>query len=540
MPNDILNKKNYLQHRWATEQRRFERQARLNQVLNIVVTSVALCAVVGALVFGTLLPMVQMSLFGAALVAITISMLYDFRERAKRYRGVADALRRERDMYNASAGVYANADKAFTRFVNRCEAIIQASGDSYMPLLVDDADDAPQPSVRTSSSLPGAGSPFGGRASVGSGLRGRVSSSRFATSKADDDDDDDDDQDENDEPRSRFSGSSFSGRSSGSPFGGRSSSPFGNRPANSPFGSGARYSGGRPIGSSGGMRREGNDDPALAGIQTGNGNTGVRFSAYYPKELSPQEWHPLKAYAFMGYALNAVVADAYGDAADKQPEILYDRNKQGRYRIPEGAQVTVTPRMKGFQFNPQTVSIGFYRTWHRFDFEIRAVDAKLDEATNGYLTFTVDGLVVADVPLSVYVGRAQDTNRKDLIRHVTRKPYRGVYASFADEDIRLAQRLQRIYDALGMYTLRDLMQQRSETGWDEGALRQIEDAEVFQLFWSSAAANSATVEQELQHALAHANAADDAVRVVYWEHPPAPLPAVLSHLSAEYVPDIAD
>ncbi|MEL6272795.1 MAG: DUF4231 domain-containing protein, partial [Chloroflexota bacterium] len=511
MPDETFHRKNYIQYRWTSERNRFAREARLYRGLNIVMIVLALLAVAGALVASNVDPRLPMTLFALALVAVAVNVLYDFNDRANRARNVAEALRREHELFNSGVGAYGNADRAFDRFVRRSEAIIEAGSTGYVPLPLSDE---PEPETRQPRSPLPPSNPFGSRSSSSSSssaaLRSRLSSSRFATASRTDDDDDDHDDDDDDDvssrrsSRSRFGGSPFGGRSSsgsGSSFGNRSGSssgsPFGNRPANSPFGSNARYSGGRPIGSSGGMRREGNDDPALAGIQTGNGNTGMRFTVYYPKELLPNEWQPIKAYAYLGYAVDAIAVDAEGGDPGKVPEIIYDRNRSARYRIPEGSHVTVTPRMKGFQFNPHSVNIGFYRTWHRFDFEMRAVNARLDEATNGYLTFTVDGLVVADVPMSVYVARGLNRNENDMTRRVTRRPYRSVYASFADEDAHLAARLRRIYDALGMYNMRDLMQLREENGWNEDMLKTIEDAEAFQLFWSEAAAHSDAVAREL-------------------------------------------
>ncbi len=541
MPMDTFHKKNYIQYRWTVEQNRYDRRATIYQQLNLVTTLLAVAAVAAALILIPLYPMLQMPLFGLALVAIAMNVVYDFRDRARRYRGVADALRREREMYEANAGAYTHEDKAFSRFVRRCELILQSGGDNYLPLIVEPEDEPESPSSPAS--------PFGRSSSVAT-LRSRLTSSRFGSvasrSDSDDDEDDDDDDDEDDEgddtrrTRSRFGDNPFSRTSGSSSLGRTGSNPFGSRSTGSPFGSSARFGGGRPIGSSGGMRREGNDDPALSGIQTGNGHSGVRFSAYYPKEMLPNEWHPLKAYAFMGYALDSTSVDAEGGDPDKVPEILYDRNRTARYRIPEGAQVTVTPHMKDFQFNPQSVSIGFYRTWHRFDFEIRAMAANLDEATNGYLTFTVDGLVVADVPVSVYVARGLSREAREATRRVTRKPYRAVYASFANEDLYLAERLRRVYDALGMYSMRDLMQLRAENGWTDDMLEAVKTAEVFQLFWSGAAANSENVRRELEQALEQAGSADNYIRAVYWEHPPAALPDLLSHIEPEYLPDIAE
>jgi uncharacterized membrane protein YgcG len=550
MPNDTNHYTNYMTHRWEPEVARYEQRARRYQLMNISATLVALVAATGGLIAGLQLPMVQIVLFGVALMAVATHALYDFRDQARRARRMVDALQREREMMDAKVGGYADENKAQERFIRRCEAILETNGESLAPVVIYE-----EAAPTTRPKLPS--SPFGSRSSSSSSSSRNPFRSRLSSSKDTDDDDDDDydleydddDDDDNDDKNNRSN--PFSGRSSGSsPFGSRSSSnspfsrssgssSFGSRSSgSSPFGNrSSRFSGNRPIGSSGGMRREGNDDPALADLEGHNGRTGVRFAAYYPKELAPNVWQPVKAYAMLGYAQDAVTADAEGGDPDKLPNILYDRNRNLRYRIPEGAQVTVTPHMKGFQFNPQTVSIGFYRTWHRFDFEMRAVDARLDEATNGYLTFMVDGLVVADVPLSVYVGKGLATDRKDVVRRVFRKPYRTIYASIADKA--LAERYQRVYEALGMYNMRDVMEMRAEGNWNEGLLKLVDEAEVFQLFWSGAAAQSETVTQEIDRALMHTDR-ENFIRPVVWEQPAAALPKALQHVKPAYMPDIAE
>jgi hypothetical protein len=541
MVNKIPDHNNYLEYRWKPEHTRFDQQAQRYQRLSMSVTGVALVAAVAGFTLGPINTVWQMALFGVALVAMAIHVFYDFRDHARRYRRVADALRHEREMFEAGVGVYAEPIRAHARLERRCEAIIGSGGASHTPLFIEDdtpttlEDNALLGSSRTASR-------FSNRAS-----RSPFTTRSTSTENDDDDDDyiDDDDEEEDgrtsSSSRSRFGRSGpFSSRSSSSPFSSRSSSnPFTSSRSSSPFSKSSRFSGNRPIGSSGGMRREENDDPALAGIE-GNGNTGVRFAAYYPKELTRNVWHPVKAYAMMGYAQDAVAADAEGGDIDKLPTILFDRNRNPRYRIPEGAQVTVIPKMKGFQFNPQTVNIGFYRTWHRFDFEMRAVDARLDEATNGYLTFMVNGLIVADVPLSVYVGRGVNRDRRTTTRYVFRKPYRTVYASFADEDKQLAERLSRVYDALGMYTMRDVMAMRADGDWTEDLLKLVDEAEIFQLFWSRAAAGSDRVTHELERALTRSRSVENFIRPVTWEQPSATLPEVLEDIKPAYMPEIAE
>ena len=530
------NKSTYIKYRWQPAFTRFNNQARRYEWLNIGLTIVTISTAAGALIIATSNPIWQVSLFAIALITMSVNLLYEFKERGRQYRRIAEALRRERELFEAEVGVYSDSERAFDRFSARCEAIIQASEQRFTPLILENL--AEEPKETLPASRPD-NNPF----DRSSSLRNRLGSSRFS-SDTKNDTSQDDNSSESDRPRPRFgsSGSNpFGSRSGGSsPFSNRTGGTFGSRPGNSPFGSNARFSGGRPIGSSGGMRREGKDDPALSGIQTGNGKTGVRFTAYYPKEILPNEWQPIKAYAYMGYAVDAIHVDSENGDPDKLPEILYDRNRNVRYRIPEGAQVTITPVMAGFQFNPANVTIGFYRPWHRFDFEIRATDTRQDEATNGYLTFSIDGLVVADVPMSIYVGRGLAKNRQDPIRQVTRKPYRSVYAAFAEQDAHLAERFEQIYDALGMYAMRDVMQQRAKGDWNPEMLSQIDEAEVFQLFWSEAAANSETVHQELEYALQLKSEHDMFIRPVYWELPPVALPDNLASLKSAYMPDIAD
>ncbi|MEO0560906.1 MAG: SLATT domain-containing protein, partial [Chloroflexota bacterium] len=523
MPNPTTDPNTYMEHRWTTEHRRYLRAAQTYQRLNIGVTLVALGATLAAFTVGASNPPLQMSFFGMALGALALVVLYDFREQSRRSRRVATALQRERGLLEAGVGPYADAATAQTTFVRSCEMILAAEGDAYASLMIAGLAERPEPKAEPKPTTPPE-SPFSGRSSRAastSSSRSPFSSSRFGSRPSrEDDEEGDPDTEKDEEGTSSKRSNPFSGRTRGnpfesttktdSPFGGRSSSsksPF-SRSSSSPFSSrsssssSSRFSGGRPIGSSGGMRREGNDDPALAGVEQGNSRTGVRFAAYYPKEIAPGVWQPLKAYAMLGYAQDAVAADAEGRSTEKLPEILFDRNRNGRYRIPEGAQVTAQPYMPGIQFNPAVVTLGFYRNWHRFDFELRATDtAALDESTNGYITFMVDGLIVADVPLSLYVGRGAGKDPRNMIRRVFRKPYRSVYASFADEDREVAARFQRVYDALGMYTLRDVMEMRADGEWHADLLDFVDKADVFQLMWSTAAAEADSVSQEVARAV---------------------------------------
>jgi len=546
MRNTTFQQKKYMDDRWLTEHKRLRRQGQLYAWLHGITLLVATLAVVGAVVVQQANPTAQDGLFALAAAALAFNVLYGPQQRSRRAVGISKALQREHELFETRIGLYESETQRLGLFVQRCERILQSEDDGQILLLPEiTVTERADKAERQSSTPPQSSSPFsrssGSSSSSGSSLRRRFGSNRLQADELDDDEeyednDEDDTEDKSSTSRfgSRFSSSPFSGRSSSSPFGKRTS-------GSSPFGGSSRFAGGRPVGSSGGMRRKGNDDPALSGIGSSNGRTGMRVAAYYPKELSPNQWQPVKAYIFMGHAQDAVIADAENGEKDKVAKVLYDRNADTRYRIPEGARVTVTPHVKGFQFNPQSVNIQFYRAWHRLDFEMRAVDARLDEATNGTLTFSVEGLVLADVPLSVYVqSKRRKIAQDEMLRWVIRKPYRTVYASFADEDAHIAERLRPIYDAMGMYTMRDRMQHRTEQGWHKDMLQAVDEAEVFQLFWSRAAANSESVERELERALARQSEVENFVRVVYWEQPPAALPDDLRAAHQDYLPGIAE
>src|SRR5690606_38529179 len=103
-----------------------------------------------------------------------------------------------------------------------------------------------------------------------------------------------------------------------------------------------------------------------------------------------------------------------------------------RQPIIDGALVTATPHLDGFQVNPPSQSVAFYEDWQRLDFRIRAVDAPVGQAVNGRLTFTVEGIIVADVPLSVFVGATGTAKAEPA--SASGKPYDAIFCSYSRQD----------------------------------------------------------------------------------------------------------
>lgn len=260
----------------------------------------------------------------------------------------------------------------------------------------------------------------------------------------------------------------------------------------------------------------------------------VQFSAYYPREIRPNEWQPLQAYVFKQFAAERVLEDA-----EKQLGLL-DRFRQivesARQKIAEGETITATPHLPGFQFNPPAISVGFFEDWHRFEFKMRAKDAPLNLAANGFLTFMAGGVIVADIPLSVFVTNTITQTRPQASE--ARPMYDTVFASYSHRDTAIVERVEAAARTFGMTYLRDVITLRSGEDWNEGLQSMIEQATIFQMFWSEPYSKSMHCQREWEHALNLKREGIPFIRPVYWLQPmPAP-PAPLQHLHFAYLPDL--
>jgi serine/threonine protein kinase len=260
----------------------------------------------------------------------------------------------------------------------------------------------------------------------------------------------------------------------------------------------------------------------------------VQFSAYYPKEVKPGAWQPLAAYVFKQSAEKTVSEDVNRQLGERV-SVFRKIVQTAKQIIREGELITATPVVPGLQFNPPSVSVAFFEDWHRFDFKLRAHTAPLNQSANGLLTFTVAGVIVADIPLSIFVGESASESEQ---ASASSKPYQAIFCSYSHRDTQIVERVERAYKALGLDYLRDVVSLKSGTHWSEELLQLIEKADIFQLFWSEAAAQSDYVQQEWQYALRLNRDQAHFIRPVYWRQPMPPPPPDMSHIHFAYQPDL--
>ncbi len=274
--------------------------------------------------------------------------------------------------------------------------------------------------------------------------------------------------------------------------------------------------------------------PAVKPKKRAKETQDVQFSAYYPREVQPDDWQPLQAYVFRQFAADRVLEDA-----EKQLGPLGHFRRiveNARQRIVEGETITATPHLPGFQFNPPAVSVGFFEDWHRFEFKMRAREAPLNLAANGFLTFTVGGIIVADIPLSVFVTTALTQAKPQASE--ARPMYDTVFASYSHRDTTIVERVETAARTFGMTYLRDVITLRSGEDWNAGLQTMIEQATIFQMFWSEPYSKSMHCQREWEYAVSLKREGQPFIRPVYWQQPmPAP-PEPLQHFHFAYQPDL--
>jgi len=262
---------------------------------------------------------------------------------------------------------------------------------------------------------------------------------------------------------------------------------------------------------------------------------GIKFAAYHPREIPPNEWKPLVAYVYRAFAESKISEDA-GKQLGPLVTAMRRLTQSAKSLIQEGALITATPILPGFQFNPPSLSMAFYEDWQRFDFKLRAKDAPLHQAANGWITFSVEGVIVGDIPLSIYVSSEAQANVPTT--SANNKLYESIFCSYSRQDTVIIERVERAYKALGLEYLRDVESLRSGQHWSDELRALIDKADIFQLFWSPSAADSTYVRMEWEYALNLHRDRANFIRPVYWVKPIPNVPQELSHIHFAYEPGL--
>jgi hypothetical protein len=261
-------------------------------------------------------------------------------------------------------------------------------------------------------------------------------------------------------------------------------------------------------------------------------DTAVHFSARHPRALAVGETAKLLVYAHLLAARDAVAADA-GQVLGKAAAGYREAQATAAAAIAEGTEILVIPQAEGLVFAPPQARITWSGAWQRADFTMTATAERAGHVIQGSIACYVGPLLIADIPLPVVVPRPGEVSEAGGAAEPalqSARMYQAVFASYSHADTGIVEGMEKACKALGMDYLRDVMNLKSGQSWSDELLHMIEQADIFQLFWSATACQSPYVEQEWRHALGLTGKGPAFIRPIYWQKPMPPVPEPLSRI----------
>ena len=274
---------------------------------------------------------------------------------------------------------------------------------------------------------------------------------------------------------------------------------------------------------------------ARRGLAADAAEETVSFTAVHPSELARNAWGSLLLYIHLSSLTDEARARARGAGVSKGADAL-SATAAASTRLPRGTELTITPRLAGFDVNPPYLAMTWEEDIQACEFRIRPRTAAEGPAI-GEIEIVARGLPIGRVALSLTVRGEKAPRPSEQERKLAPGgAVETVFASYAREDIEIVRACQAAYNALGVLLIIDKEKLIGGQAW-RPAIRALQaKADIFQLFWSKPASVSPPVREEILDAQTiEAERGDGYIRPLFWEEPPPPLPAELAHINFAFL-----
>jgi len=199
-------------------------------------------------------------------------------------------------------------------------------------------------------------------------------------------------------------------------------------------------------------------------------------------------------------------------------------------RLRRGATVRIEPRIEGAELDVEALEMRWRDDVQRAVFRIRPAAGAT--ALRGSVDVYVKHAILCTVPIAIAVVDAPRPAEPAVT--TTGRMMDVVFVSYATEERRIVERVTRTYRELGIAVLIDHAFLHAGDMTGEVLRRQIERADVFQLFWSTRSSQKPWVEREWRHALTLTGPAGRKgarfIRPLVWERRPPAWPPELAAL----------
>jgi hypothetical protein len=274
---------------------------------------------------------------------------------------------------------------------------------------------------------------------------------------------------------------------------------------------------------------------SLAEFQVNAQGEELSFTAAYPSELAKDSWGSVILFIHLSSLLDEARKRARGLGQVKGADML-SSSVPGSTRLPRGTEITLTPRLPGFDFNPMNITVAWEEDIQSSEFRVRPTLAP-EEPLIGEIEASVKGLPIARIPLSILVRSPKAPRPAALEPKVsTGGAFQTVFASYARTDTAVVQACAAVYAGLGIYVIIDKQALIAGQSWRPALRALLAGADAFQLFWSGASSVSPEVGEEISDALTiQGERGTGFIRPVYWSEPCTPQPSELKHLNFAYL-----
>ena len=250
----------------------------------------------------------------------------------------------------------------------------------------------------------------------------------------------------------------------------------------------------------------------------------VRFTVYRPEVLCPGRWALLLVFAHK----TTLVVEPGQEPVDPL-QVVEDRARaqfggaaprpagvDAQQELIHGAQLRIVPDLPGIQCNPREQQFEWWEPVHEARFGLRAGPDLAGTVVRGAVRVWCGPLIFAEVSIAMRIA-ADSPPTETPAATVPLSPYRKIFASYSHQDRSVVDSFAEAARALGDRYLQDVLTLRAGERWDVRLLELIEDADVFQLFWSRNSMRSPHCRKEWEHALTLRRPLF--IRPVYWEDP---------------------
>jgi len=250
----------------------------------------------------------------------------------------------------------------------------------------------------------------------------------------------------------------------------------------------------------------------------------VEFTIARPQRLLVESWETLLVLAHHGEPYVAEDGRTVDQAAQVRQRVAgffgehpaRSTTEASDLALPRGARLVVAPELPDHvECYPRQADLAWTGDIAEVMFALRARATSADTTVEGWLRIFCGPVVIAETRLELPVVR--DGSAAEPLPPAPVPRYRKIFPCFDRADTAVVEGVAAVAEALGddyLDRVVSAQQHDAPAGW---LLPLIDEADVFQLFWSTQSMISPGCRQQWEHALARAK--EGFVLPLYWQQP---------------------